>query len=184
MTTQSASAVSLDEGYPVAANNLEPHWYAVYTCPRHEKRIAEQLTQRSVEHFLPLYETVRRWKDRRVRLQLPLFPSYIFVRVALRDQLEVLQVPGVVRLVGFNGRPTVLSGTEMLVLRRALSSGLRAEPHPYLTTGRSVRITNGPFTGVDGILVRKKGLGRVVISLALIKSSVAVEVGSEDVLPS
>lgn len=184
MASLNVSTVPFGNAVPIPADYVESCWYAAYTCSRHEKRIAYQLTQRSVEHFLPLYETVRRWKDRRVRLQLPLFPCYIFVRVALRDQLEVLQVPGVVRLVGFNGRPTALSETEMLVLRRALSSGLRAEPHPYLTTGRSVRITKGPFTGFEGILARRRGLSRVVISLALIKSSVAVEVGSEDLLPS
>src|SRR5271157_5605311 len=79
---------------------LEPHWYAAYTCANHEKRVALQLERRSLECFLPLYESVRRWKDRRVRLELPLFPGYVFVRLALRDRLQVLQVPGVARLVG------------------------------------------------------------------------------------
>jgi transcription antitermination factor NusG len=184
MASLNVSTVPVDNAIPILADYVQPCWYAAYTCSRHEKRIAEQLTQRSVEQFLPLYETVRRWKDRRVRLQLPLFPSYIFVRIALRDRLKVLQVPGVVRLVGFRGSPTELPESEMLALRRGLSSGLRAEPHPHLTTGRSVRITQGPFRGFEGVLVRRKGLNRVVISLALIKSSIAVEVESEDVFPS
>src|SRR5215469_17978008 len=86
----------------------ERQWYAAYTSANHEKRVAQQLTWRSVEHFLPVYESVRRWKDRRVPLQLPLFPGYVFVRLALRDRLRVLAVPGVARVVGFDGRPTVV----------------------------------------------------------------------------
>jgi len=79
---------------PLPAGYIEPRWYAAYTSANHEKRVAEQLKLRSVEHFLPLYDSVRRWKDRRMKLQLPLFPGYVFVRLALRDRLQVLQVPG------------------------------------------------------------------------------------------
>ena len=85
-----------------------PHWYALYTCANHEKRVAAELHARAVENFLPLYSSVRRWKDRRVRLDLPLFPGYVFVRMALRDRLQVQQVPGVAHLVGFDGTPAVL----------------------------------------------------------------------------
>src|SRR5271163_1679943 len=84
---------------------FEPHWYAAYTSANHEKGVTQQLERRSVECFLPLFESVRRWKDRRVRLQLPLFPGYVFVRLALRDRLQVLEIRSVVRLVGFDRRP-------------------------------------------------------------------------------
>src|SRR5262245_10028837 len=84
---------------------VEQHWYAAYTCANREKRVATELGVRDVEHFMPLYSSVRRWKDRRVNLELPLFPGYVFVRLALRDRLRVLQIPSVVRLVGFNGLP-------------------------------------------------------------------------------
>lgn len=153
-------------------------WYAAYTNAHHEKRVAEQLARRSVEHFLPLYETVRRWKDRRVRLQLPLFPGYVFVRLALRDRLQVLQVPGVANLVGFSGTPTALPLEEIDTLRSSLRDGVRAEPHPYLTVGRRVRVKAGPLAGMEGILVRKKNQDRLVISLDLILRSVAVEVSA------
>ena len=76
-----------------SVQTFEPHWYAACTCANHEKRVAEQLGRRSVECFLPLYESVRRWKDRRVRLALPLFPGYVFVRMTLRSRLQVLQIP-------------------------------------------------------------------------------------------
>jgi len=90
---------------------VQPHWYAAYTCAKHEKRVGAELGARAVEHFLPLYSSVRRWKDRRVQLEFPLFPGYVFVRLALRDRLRVLQIPGVVRLVGFNGLPAALPDT-------------------------------------------------------------------------
>src|SRR5215470_10036357 len=85
---------------------LEPRWYAAHLCANHEKRVAAELNARNVENFLPLYSSVRRWKDRRVNLQLPLFPGYLFVRLPLRDRLRVLQIPSVVRLVGFGGSPS------------------------------------------------------------------------------
>jgi transcription antitermination factor NusG len=164
---------------PPAEN--EPHWYAVYTCARHEKRIAEQFGQRSIEQFLPLYETVHRWKDRRVRVQLPIFPSYIFVRIRLTHQLRVLQIPGVVRLVCFNGKPVALPEWEISALQRGLSSGVRAEPYPYLATGRQVRIKAGPLCGLTGRIVRRKQNFRIVISVDSISRSIICEVSPEDV---
>jgi transcription antitermination factor NusG len=160
------------------------HWYAAYTCAQHEKRVAAELGMRGVEHFLPLYSSVRRWKDRRVQLELPLFPGYVFVRLALRDRLRVVQIRSVVRLVGFGGAPTELPDTEMEIMRSGLSQGLRAEPHPFLTIGRRVAITGGPFAGLEGVLKRKKNSLRVVVSLELIQRSVAVDVDVADIRPS
>jgi len=163
---------------------IEPHWYAAYTRAQHEKRVAAELGMREVEHFLPLYSSVRRWKDRRVQLESPLFPGYVFVRLALRERLRVLQIPSVVRLVGFNGQATALPDTEMEIMRSGLSQSLHAEPHPFLTVGRRVRITRGPFAGLEGVLKRKKNSLRVVVSLSLIQRSVAVDVDVADVAPA
>jgi transcription antitermination factor NusG len=160
---------------------IEEHWYAAYTCANHEKRVACELQVRSVEHFLPLYRSVRRWSDRRVQIDLPLFPGYVFVRLALRDRLRVLQIPSVVRLVGFNGLPTALPDEEMEILRSGLTERLRAEPHPFLTVGRHVRITAGPFDGLQGVLKRKKSKVRVVVSLSLIHRSIAVDLDAADI---
>src|SRR5438876_600256 len=161
--------------------SVEPRWYAAYTCANHEKRVAAELGARDVEHFLPLYSSVRRWKDRRVQLELPLFPGYVFVRLALCERLRVVQIPSVVRLVGFGRLPTALPDTEMEIMRAALLQSLRAEPHPFLTVGRRVRITGGPFAGLEGVLKRKKSGLRVVISLELIQRSVSVDVETADV---
>lgn len=160
---------------------LEQRWYAAYTCAQHEKRVAAELGMREVEHFLPLYSSVRRWKDRRVTLELPLFPGYVFVRLALRERLRVVQIPSVVRLVGFNGLPTALPDEEMEILRTGICQSLRAEPHPFLTVGRRVRIIRGPFAGLEGVVKRKKSGMRVVVSLELIQRSVAVDVDATDV---
>jgi len=161
----------------------EPHWYAAYTRAQHEKRVAEQLAERTVEHFLPLYASVRRWKDRRVQLNLPLFPGYVFVRLALLDRLRVLQIPSVVRLVGFGGLPTALPDRQVDLLRAGLGGQLRSEPHPFLTVGRRVRVVRGPLTGLEGILRSKKNNFRFVASFELIRSAFAVNVDAADVEP-
>jgi transcription antitermination factor NusG len=158
-------------------------WYAAYTSANHEKRVAEQLARRSVEHFLPLYLAVRRWKDRRVQLQRPLFPGYVFVRIELRDRLQVLQVPGVAKLVGFGRTPTALPEVEIEALRASLLNGVRAEPYPYVSVGQRVKVRSGSLAGLEGILVRKKNSARFVISLDLIMRSVAVEIAGSKVEP-
>jgi len=167
----------------VPASYLEPHWYAVYTRANHEKRLVPEIQARSLECFLPTYTSVRRWKDRRVSLELPLFPGYLFVRMVLRDRLLVLQIPGVVRLVGFDGQPAALADNEIEILRYGFSERISAEPHPYLKVGHRVRIVNGPLTGLAGILKKRKNALRVVLALDLIQRAVAVDVNATDVVP-
>lgn len=157
-------------------------WYAAYTCTRHEKRVAQQLDERHVENFLPLYRSVRRWKDRRKELQLALFPSYVFVRMDLKDRLRVLQLPGVVDFVSFGGVPAPLLDGEIETLRQGMANPMLIEPHPYLNVGRRVRVGNGPFAGTEGILVRRRDGCRVVVSIDLLMRSVAVEVDEADIV--
>ena len=171
------------EGLVLPSDYLEARWYAAYTCANHEKKVREQLEQRSVEAFLPVYETLRRWKDRRVQVEMPLFPGYVFVRLALVDRLRVLQVPSVVRLVGFNGHPSALPDEEFEALKKGLTCGVRAKPHPFLTVGRRVRIKSGPLEGRQGILLRRAGRLRVVLSIDLIMRSIIVEVDAAEIEP-
>jgi transcription antitermination factor NusG len=161
----------------------ESLWYAGYTASRHEKRVAEHLAQRGVEHFLPLYETIHRWNNGRHRVQLPLFPGYIFVKIALQEKLRVLEAPGFVRLVGFNGLPIPLPETDISKMKDALNKGVLAEPYPYLTAGTRVEIRGGAFEGMTGILLRRQNKCRVVISIDLIMRSMAVEVDASEVVP-
>jgi transcription antitermination factor NusG len=171
------------EGLNLPTACSEQRWYAAYTCANHEKCVAAELEARAVEHLLPLYSSVRRWRDRRVRLDLPLFPGYVFLRLALRDKLRVLQIPSVVRLVGFNGQPAALSNDEMEALRAGLKAQLNAEPHPYLNAGRRVRVISGPLQGLEGIIVHRKNRSRLVISLHLIMRSVSVDMDDADLMP-
>jgi transcription antitermination factor NusG len=187
-TATSVEKIQESDGAVVAAPALaaeddQLRWYAAYTSANHEKRVAEHFRVREVEHFLPTYCSVRRWKDRRVTLQLPLFPGYVFVRIALRDRLRVVQVPGLARLVGFNGMPAALPKEEIAALQATLASGVRAEPHPFLVVGRRVRVKSGPMTGMQGILLKRKGRFRVVISIELIQRAVALDADVADVEP-
>jgi transcription termination/antitermination protein NusG len=158
-------------------------WYALYTFPRHEKRVAEQIEKREISCFLPVYRSVRRWKDRRKELELALFPGYVFVRVAIQDKLEVLKIPGVVRLVTFNGQPAALPDNELESLRRGLAKRVRMMPHPYLHVGRRIRLKSGPMAGLEGILRRRKDGLRLIVSVEILMRSVAVEVDEADVAP-
>jgi transcription antitermination factor NusG len=169
-------------GAPERDAAAEVQWHAAYTIANHEKRVAQQLTWRSVEHFLPVYESVRRWKDRRVRLQLPLFPGYVFVRLALRDRLRVLAVPGVARLVGFDGRPTVVPAEDIEAIRACLERNRDVQPHPYVRCGQRVRVLNGPLAGFSGIVVRQKNRTRLVVSFEVLERSVSVELEGTEVL--
>jgi transcription antitermination factor NusG len=159
------------------------NWYALYTWPRHEKCVAQQIELRSIPFFLPLYRSVRRWKDRRKELELALFPGYVFVQLGLEDRLRVLQLPSAVHLVSFNNQPAALPESEIEGLRQRISAGGRVEPHPYLCVGRRVRVRCGPMQGLEGIIVRRKDRCRVVFSLDLIMRSVAVEVDESEVEP-
>ena len=155
-------------------------WYAVYTIPRHEKRAAEHFAQRRIESFLPLYSSRRHWKDgSRKVLQLPLFPSYIFVRFALKDRFEVLAVPGVLSLVSAGTKPACLPDCEIEAMRTGLA-GHNAEPHAYLHDGERVRIVRGPFAGMEGILEQSNKHYRIVMTLGQILQSFAIEIDASE----
>ena len=167
---------------PEAVRPDEPLWLAVYTTPRHEKRIAQHLDQRQIEYFLPLYASQRRWKDgSRVTVELPLFPSYIFVHVCRQQRVRVLESPGVLRLVCSGKEPSPLSDQEIETLRTGLQK-VKAQPHAYLVVGDRVRIKNGPLAGMEGVLVRKKEM-HVVLTLNQISRSIAVHVDAADLEP-
>lgn len=168
----------------------QPQWYAAYTCARHEKQVRRQLEEREIRCFLPLYRSVRRWKDRQKELKLALFPGYVFVHIGPKDRLRVLQTPSVVRFVCVKGHPAVLADSEIESLQSGLANAVHLEPHPYLKVGCKARVKYGPLAGTEGILVRtnvrkkigvrKKDRLRVVLSIDLIMRSVAVEVDAED----
>ena len=162
---------------------LAPQWFAAYTLPNHEKRVARQFTERAIPHYLPLYESLRRWKDRKMRLEMPLFPGYIFVRMSLQHRLRIVQVPSVTRLVGFGGEPAAIPENELMAIRTCLDRHCKMEPHRLLQAGQRVRILRGPLIGIEGTLLRRKGISRLVLSIGLIMRAVAIEVSIADVEP-
>jgi transcription antitermination factor NusG len=158
-----------------------PCWFAVYTSPRHEKRVSEYLKMREIEHYLPIYQVRRKWRNGlTVTLDLPLFPGYLFVYIERSERVRVLEAPGVLSFVGgTGGKPAPLPETEIDALRAGLP--LRhAEPHPLLIVGQRARICSGPLSGMDGVVVRKKNSLRVVLTVDMIMQSVSVEVDASE----
>jgi transcription antitermination factor NusG len=156
-----------------------PHWYAAYIMPRHEKVVADQLSKRDIESYLPLYRTIHRWNGRRAEVDLPLFPGYVFVKTPIVNRVRVLEQPGVIRLVGVNGRATPLPDEEIEKLRTSLAL-CTAEPYPFLAVGKTVRIKSGPLAGFEGKILRRKGRMRLVVSVELIQRSILLELEAGD----
>ena len=157
-------------------------WYVLFVRSNQEKQVALRLRERGVEHLLPSYSSVRQWKDRRVKLELPLFPGYVFVRMPLRERMLALTVPNAVSLIGRKDAPSTVSDEEIAWIRNASLSG-RAEPHPHLAAGDRVMITSGVMAGMKGILLRKQNSTRVVVSIESICRAFVVEVDTTCVEP-
>jgi transcription antitermination factor NusG len=159
------------------------NWFAVFTTPRHEKRVEEHFRVREIESFLPLCEVPRQWKDgSKGTLQLPLFSSYIFARIDSGVRLSVLSIPGVISIVGGGREPLPVADSYIHFLRQGLREG-KVKPHPYLASGARVRIRSGVMAGMEGILLRNKNDFRVVLTLEVIMKSVRVELGIDDIEP-
>lgn len=161
----------------------EPHWYAIRTRSRHEKRVHEQLVGRGIEPFLPLVTRISRWKDRRKKIQIPLFSGYCFARFDLSQRLQVLKAVGVVGIVGINGYAEPLPEGEIEAIQRLVASPFRYDPYPYLKEGMWVEVIRGPLMGVKGILVRKEPRDRLVLSVNLIRQAASVAIDAADVTP-
>jgi len=158
-------------------------WWVLYTRHQHEKTVAEILSAKGFEVFLPLYESIRRWKDRSKMLALPLFPCYVFVRGGLNRRLQVVTTPGVHMILFHGEHVAIIPEAEINAIRKAVEGPFRIEPHPFLKCGERVRVTRGSLEGVEGVLVRKKNLYRLVLSVDMMAQSVAVEIDAGDVEP-
>jgi len=167
----------------MTTDGTERKWYAVFTVPQNEKSVVKHLDLRRIESFLPTYETVRIWKNRqRVKLVLPLFPTYLFVRIEQRQRGRVLESPGVLQIVG-NGRDSIpISDAEVELLRSGFQ-GKKIEPFQELVVGQRVRIKTGAMQGVEGVLVRRNNSLRFVLALEMINQRASVEIGAEYLEP-
>jgi transcription antitermination factor NusG len=158
-------------------------WFAVFTLPQNEKSVVKHLHMREIESFLPTYETVRVWKNRqKMKVILPLFPTYLFVRIGSRERARVLQSPGVLRIVGNSKECVPLADSDVEFLRSGFCRQV-VEPYHDLVVGEKVRIKSGVMQGVKGTLVRKSGGMRFVLTLELINQHAAIQVDAEDLEP-
>jgi len=175
--------VSWDEKYDAcvsAGSNL--CWYALRTRSNYEKIAATFLEAIGFEQFLPLYWAPKRRSDRMTESRIPLFPGYLFCRFDGRYRTPILGAVGVVSIVAFGGKPAQIDDMEIEGIRKALGSGQKVEPYPYLHEGQKVRIEKGPLRSVEGILIKKQGW-RIVISVELLRRAVAVEVDPDVIAP-
>jgi transcription antitermination factor NusG len=162
---------------------VEQRWYVAYTLSQHEKAVVKNLEMRGIESLLPVYETIRVWKNRqRMKIIRPLFPNYVFVRIDRRERVKALQTTGVLQLVGNGREPTALPDSEIELLRVGLR-GRTLQPYRDLVIGEKVRIRDGVMRGVEGVLVRKNKSLRFVLTLQLINQHAAVEVDAQDLEP-
>lgn len=162
---------------------LAPKWYALYTRSRFEKKMLSELTDRGIEVFLPMREILSRWKDRKKRIWIPLFPGYIFLNQVdtPENRFRVLNIPGSVRFVGFEGHANPIPEEQILSVRRFLEASIAIDPYPYLQVGTRVEVIAGPLKGIQGILVEKRGRFRFVIQVDLIRQALSVEIDASDV---
>lgn len=156
-------------------------WYVLHTRHQHERMVAQILTCKGFEILLPLYSTSRRWKDRTKLLSLPLFPCYVFLKGGLKRRLDIMTTPGLLSIVSSGGQPAAVPPAEIEAIRCVVERGAPVEPHPFLECGERVIVKCGPLMGIQGILVRKKNLYRLVISVEMLGSAAAVEMDASAV---
>ena len=158
-------------------------WYALWTRSRHEAAVRQELDRIKIEAFLPTITKWSRWKDRKKQIDWPLFPGYCFARFELRSRLTVLERPGVVNIVSFNGEPAPIPDVEINSIHQLIETKLQYDPCPMIQEGMMAEVVHGPLQGVVGRLVRKGLHARLVLSVDLISQAVSVEVDAADVKP-
>jgi transcription antitermination factor NusG len=162
----------------------ESNWYAVYTKARHEKWVAAQFEEKRVCTFLPLLRQIHRWSDRRVKVEVPMFSCYAFVRMVqtVEERLKVLRTPGVLGFVGSERQGTPIPDEQIESLRKAISENVPCLPYPFISAGKRVRIRGGSLDGVEGILMRQGADQSLVISVELLQRSVSIRVEGYDIV--
>jgi transcription antitermination factor NusG len=166
-----------------ACERARTQWFALRVKPRSEKAVATMAHNKGFEEFVPLYECRRRWTDRIKSVHLPLFPGYVFCRLNAEHRLPLLTIPGVLHFVGVGKIPAPIEASEIATIQSAVQSGLGTAPWPFLALGQWVRLDGGPLAGLEGILIKINNQHRLVVSLSLLRRSVAVEIEREWVTP-
>ncbi len=181
MTTH---AYRLPSAITVFGNEEDKQWYAIYTRSRHEKIVYELLNDKGIETFLPLRVFLSQWKDRKKKIESPLFPGYLFTRINILDDFtKVITSKGVVKILGTNGTPIPIPINEIDSVKTLLKSGLKYDPYPYLKSGMKVQVIRGPLQGIIGKINERLGKYKLLISIELIKRSISVEIDVKDIEP-
>jgi len=178
-------------GEQVLAQNTKLHgtaadqWFALHTYPRHEKRVAAELQGKGLEVYLPLVSRRHQWSDRQKQVELPLFPCYTFARIdaSVEARLNVLRVGGVLGLVGGGGRGTPIPDSQIETVRTLLHHKIPVDPYVFLKVGQRVRVRGGSLDGLEGILVRRDGSRRLVVSVENLERSLSISIEGLDVEP-
>lgn len=168
-------------GVKVSPSTPAAAWYAVYTVVRHEKTVQKTLLRRNVETFLPLREQTMQWKDRKKRIQFPLFPGYLFVNIELKDRWKVLDARGVVRILCERGFPSPVPDYQIESVKQLLDSQLVFDRSPYMTEGTEVVVTSGPLRGVRGNILEIKDQRKLILSIDFIQEALAVIIDEKDI---
>ncbi len=158
-------------------------WHVAYTMPRTEKKVADALEKAGVASFFPVHYVLRKWSDRMKKLELPLFPNYIFVRVSAQRRFEVTNIKEVIKYVSFDGKPAIVSQPIVEALKKLSGSNMEVIEEKFSRPGMEVRICEGPFAGVKGWLVKKNGKSKLLIRVESLKSTVSLEIDSASVMP-
>lgn len=151
-------------------------WFVLTVKPQHEKAVAQQLQAKSLEGYVPVYSSQRRWSDRIKTIELPLFPRYVFCRFNFEDRTKILSILSVTSIVGFGGSPCPLRESDIETIRSMVSSGIPVAPTRPVYVGQKVRIVEGALCGLEGILAREKGRYRVVVNMDMLQRGVAVDI--------
>jgi transcription antitermination factor NusG len=171
--------MSVEQSYETA----QERWFALRVKSGTEKMVSTIARNKGYEEFLPLYQCRRRWSDRFKSVELPLFPGYVFCRLNPEFRLPLLTTPGVMSFVGIGKVPAPIEDAEIAAIQVAVGAGLSAEPYPFLEVGQRVRLAEGPLAGTDGFLVELRKQQRIVVSVTMLKRSIAVEIDRNWIRP-
>ena len=173
-----------DESTTISANPCVPprSWYAVQTRSRHERVASHHLSLRGVSNYLPTVCEIRRWSDRRQKVELPLFPGYVFVQIVARNEnrVEVLRTPGIVRFVGPSPEGAQIPELQIEIVKKLIDQDVRWSSHPFLKVGQRIRIRGGALDQVEGIFLKRNGEGALIVSIEAIQRSLAVSIQGYD----
>jgi transcription antitermination factor NusG len=158
--------------------NLKKNWYVAYTTPQSERKAKARLDEMEVRSFLPMQTVVRQWSDRKKKLEVPVFPNYLFIYTNSFERFEIIKMPELVYYVSFEGKAVTVSEEIITSLEKILTSDVEVTNENFVRTGSKIKITDGRFAGAEGILLRKNGKTRLVVSIEVLKRSISVDISA------